>query len=424
MKCIPLLFGLLACVQAGSRKKEELPSVPVSAAVTTPKLPAAEAARYHDAIEEFVDSTFKHSVLNGAILVAKDGEILYEKYAGFRNPRRRQDSITANTAFHLASVSKTFTATAILKLWQEHRLDINDSLTKYFPAFPYKGVTIKTLLDHRSGIPKYDHYMELLGWDKRKAVTNQDVLNFIIQHPQEIHAWAPDRKFSYSNTNFALLALVIEKVSGMPYPQFMQQTFFDSLGMTHTFVYTPADSARALDSYHYNGRPYPFDYLDLVYGDKNIYSTARDLMKWDQALRNGLLNKEVLQAAYTPYSFERPGIRNYGLGWRMYVLRNGKKLIYHNGWWHGNRPSFYRLLDENTVIIGLCNNDNRYMYRVKCMADLFGDYMQSGGSLREEEDNDSETNVTVRPQRRRPSHHAYAAASHKKRHARLYAAKK
>jgi CubicO group peptidase (beta-lactamase class C family) len=219
--------------------------------------------------------------------------------------------------------------------------------------------------------------MENMGWDKRKLVTNQDVLDFIIAHHKEIPIRTANRGFSYSNTNFALLALIIEKVSGMSYADFLRKTFFEPLGMKDSYVFTLADTARYLPSYYYSGRPYKFDYLDLVYGDKNIYSTARDLLKWDQALRkDSLFTKQSLEAAYMPYSFEKPGTHNYGLGWRMYLLKNGKKLIYHNGWWHGNRTAFYRLLDEDVTIIALCNNDAKKVYSVKEMADIFGNYMQ------------------------------------------------
>jgi CubicO group peptidase (beta-lactamase class C family) len=125
-----------------------------------------------------------------------------------------------------------------------------------------------------------------------------------------------------------------------------------------------------------------------VYGDKNIYSTVRDLLKWDQALHNGqLFKKETLEAAYSGYSFERPGINNYGLGWRMFLLRNGKKFIYHNGWWHGNRTAFYRLLDENVTIIALSNNDSKKVYSAKKLADRFGNYFKNKDEAQESDNN-------------------------------------
>ena len=129
----------------------------------------------------------------------------------------------------------------------------------------------------------------------------------------------------------------------------------------------------------------------MVYGDKNIYSTVRDLLKWHQALQGGMLFKpETLDAAYTGYSNEKKGINNYGLGWRMQLLPNGKKFIYHNGWWHGNRTAFYRLIDEDATIIALSNNDYTPVYKSKKLADVFGNYFRGRS-----DDSDMEPGQTV-----------------------------
>lgn len=379
LRFIPVSLLAIGCAQFNDKQPvllaQSTGQATLSAAVSTSN-PSDSSSYYISLVKGFIDTTFGNG-LNGSILVARNGQVLYEKYAGYTNPRRGGDSITANTPFHLASVSKTFTGMAVLKLWDEGRLNIDDPVSNYLPGFPCAGVTIKMLLNHRSGIPKYDHYMASLGWNRRRVMTNQDVLDFLIANRKKIQVGRPDRGFSYSNTNYALLALIIEKVSGQFYGDYLKHTFFDSLGMHDTYVFTRADSARSLPSYYYSGRPYAFDFLDMVYGDKNIYSTPRDLLKWDQALRNGKLFKQsTLDAAYTPYSFEKPGTHHYGLGWRMYVLKNGKKLIYHTGWWHGNRTIFVRLLEEDVTIVALCNNDSRRIYAAKEMADYFGDYMQ------------------------------------------------
>jgi CubicO group peptidase (beta-lactamase class C family) len=335
-----------------------------------------EFHHYLVASRHFFDSLFSHG-FNGSVLVAKNDEVIYERYSGFRYPRQRKDSINEHTAFHLASISKTFTAMAILKLWEEGKLDIHDELSKYLPGFPFPGTTIKTLLSQRSGLLNYVHFMDLSGWNKHKFLTNTDVLNYIIQNQTKVHGAPPGRHFEYSNTNYALLALVVEKVSGLSYQQFITRTFFDPLKMEDSYVFSLGDSARVMKSFRRNGRPFRLEYLDAVYGDKNIYSTARDLLKWDMALRSGaMFHQSTLDSAYQPYSFEKPGKRNYGLGWRMVLLPNGKKLIYHNGWWHGNRTVLIRMLDENATIIALCNNDNTRVYASKNLCDLFGNYMQ------------------------------------------------
>jgi CubicO group peptidase (beta-lactamase class C family) len=217
-------------------------------------------------------------------------------------------------------------------------------------------------------------------------VSNQDVLDFLIANYKKIPIAKANHGFSYSNTNFALLALIIEKVSGTTYPDYLKKTFFDPLGMKDSYVFTLADSARYMPSFYYNNREYRFEFLDAVYGDKNVYSTVRDLLKWDQALKNeNFFKKSTLEQAYAGYSFEKPGTHNYGLGWRMYLLNNGKKLVYHNGWWHGNRTSFYRMTDENATIIALSNNDNRYVYKVKELADIFGDYLQNNNRYEDDD---------------------------------------
>ena len=395
LKNVPIiLFAVWLCSCNGQTKAPEYVSPNLSAAIATPAaaLTAPELRHYKTQVTRFIDSVFTQRPFNGSILVAKNGEVIVEKYMGFRNPRTRKDSITPSTAFHLASVSKTFTAMAILKLQQDGKIDIHNPVSAYLPGFPLSGVTVKTLLNHRSGIPNYVHYMERLGWNRKRVISNQDVFDFIIARQKDIQLTTPGKHFSYSNTNFALLALIIEKVSGQSYPEFMKLRFFEPLKMSDTYIYTQSDSARSLQSYYNSGRIYPFEYLDKVYGDKNVYSTVRDMLKWDQALYGGtIFNKSTLDSAFSGYSFEKPGINNYGLGWRMFNLRSGKKFIYHNGWWHGNRTAFYRLIDDNVTIIAFSNNDFTKVYSCKKLADIFGNYFRNP-----EEEKASETVNTVR----------------------------
>jgi CubicO group peptidase (beta-lactamase class C family) len=351
-------------------------------------LNAGEFRVYHDASRRFFDSLFSHG-FNGGLIVAHNGTVVYERYNGFKNPRKHGDSVNAHTAFHLASVSKTFTAMGILKLWEEGKLDIHDDISKYLSGFP-SGITIKNLLSQRSGLKNYVHFMDQSGWDKRKYLTNNDLLQYIIKHYAEIQYTTAGHHFEYSNTNYAFLALIIEKVSGETYDEFLTKTFFLPLQMQDTYVYSIKDTASAIRSYKLNGRLYPMEYLDMVYGDKNVYSTPEDMLKWDAALRGAVMFKQsTLDSAYAPYSLEKPGKRNYGLGWRMIVYPGGKKLIYHNGWWHGNRTVFIRMMEENATIIALCNNDNKRVYASKKLCDIFGNYQQSHENF-DEPDNDPE----------------------------------
>lgn len=188
----------------------------------------------------------------------------------------------------------------------------------------------------------------------------------------------PDGKFTYSNTNYTLLALIVEEVTGKSFPEYMKEKFFTPLQMNNSFVFTLKDTLTATPSFTANGTYWNKDFLDATYGDKNIYSTPQDLLKWDQALyTNQVLEQPWLDSAFKAYSFEKPGIHNYGLGWRLQLLPNGKKVIYHFGKWHGNNTAFARLPDEKATIIIIGNRFNRNIYNAAHLCyDIFGDYMQ------------------------------------------------
>lgn len=353
---------------------------PVTSTTDSVSLPAsaiseAEMMKYKVASEEFYKNILEKSHFSGEFLVAKKGEIIYEKYSGYEDGNGKQQALTENSALHLASVSKTFTAMAVLKLWEQGKLDIHQPTSTYLAGFDYEGVTVKTLLNHRSGLPNYVHVMEQLGWDRKKIVHNEDVLQFLITNKKRLQVGRADRSFHYCNTNYALLALIIEKVSGLPYPQFIYENFFAPLGMTNSYVFTMSDSARALPSYNWKNQREAFTFLDAVYGDKNIYSTVRDLLKWETALSySELFKQQTLDSAYSGYSYEKKGIKNYGLGWRMLEYPNNEKIIFHNGWWHGNNTVFARIIKDSATVIILGNKYNRNIYQAKKLFPAFGDY--------------------------------------------------
>ncbi|HVK46326.1 MAG TPA: serine hydrolase domain-containing protein, partial [Pseudobacter sp.] len=164
-RLIPLLVFAFSCGHVTD--KEALENTPQAALTNATSTVSSNKALYLEKVKQFVDSNFKND-FNGSILVAKDGEIIYEKYGGFANPRVAADSINEKTPIHLASVSKTFTGMAVCKLWEEGRIKIDDSVGTYLPGFPLTGVTVRMLLNHRSGIPKYDHYMGSMGWDRHR----------------------------------------------------------------------------------------------------------------------------------------------------------------------------------------------------------------------------------------------------------------
>ncbi|NTS43423.1 beta-lactamase family protein [Flavisolibacter sp. BT320] len=385
MKNRILILVLVAALTSCHSQKDDAPVLASETAAPVPALSEAEVKKYHDSVDEILQKNLLRGSFNGAILVAKEGQVVYEKYIGLKDPRiKGMDSITAETPFQIASTGKTMTAAAVLKLWEEGKLQMEDEVTKWFAGFPYPGVTVKSLLNHRSGLPEYLYFMEHGGWNRQQQATNSDILNAMIQW-KPAKAASPDRRFQYCNTNFVLLALIVEKVTGESFPSYMQKTFFKPLGMQHTFVIDRNEQEKYMLSFQANNAVWALDFSDGPYGDKNIYSTPRDLLKWDQAIGAGkVLRQETLDSAYTAYSNEKPGVHNYGLGWRLlfYPEKENKKVVYHNGHWHGFNTAFSRLPEEATVII-LSNRYNRLVYSVaKKLYDAFGDY----GNSKVEED--------------------------------------
>jgi CubicO group peptidase (beta-lactamase class C family) len=331
---------------------------------------------------------------SGQILIAKNGEVIFEDYKGFSNFSDKT-AILPETPIHLASISKTFTGMAALKLWEEDKLDLKAPVTKYISNFPYTSVTIEQLLSHRSGLPDYTYFMEPNKyktvkvknkrgrWVKKlkliKAETpfrqglynNQDVLDYMVAK-RPAPAAMPNRVFRYCNTNFVMLALIIEKITGQDFPTYMAETIFKPLKMENTYVF----SAKSIDKYtpSYNARmvPYKIEKYDCIYGDKNIYSTARDMYLWDKALTEATYVKQsTLEMAYQPQSPTNKYHHNYGLGWRILTKPNEERLVYHNGWWHGNNTVFTRLIGESATIIILGNRFNKSIYKGKEIASVF-----------------------------------------------------
>ena len=396
-----ILCSLFSCLENNNAKKPITTNVEkkITYNIQAPTaLNQIEQQRIFDVVKLFYDTTLVPSSFNGGFLVAKAGNIIFEKYRGSVNLDNQQP-ITTNTPLHIASVSKTFTAMAILKLQELGKLSVDDSLTKFFPQFNYPGVTVKTLLTHRAGLPNYLHFLKEVAWPDSVLLRNEDVLNLITNKKNILlkNISAPNKRFSYNNTNYALLALIIEKVSGKSYPQFMQQNIFDPIGMKNTFVHFAGDNKVVSKSFDWKGRLMLNTNLDGIYGDKNIYSTVQDLLKWDRVLTDTVfLSKKSLQMAYTPYSNEKPGIKNYGFGWRMNIYEDGKKIIFHNGWWHGNNAALIRLLNDDVTIIAMSNKFARAVYGTKILVNIFGNYFDEKAA--EEDDNVMPYNIpTVFP---------------------------
>jgi len=367
---IAILFGCNT-----SSQQAPGPSGSIPADTTAPKALSNEEFQYYaNVVKNHFEGSLLNRGFNGQMLIAKNGKVVFERTVGFADMRTK-DSLNENTPMHIASVGKTFTGMAILYLKDQGSLQLDDTLGKFFPGFPYPGITVKMLLSHRSGLPNYLNYLSKLKV-KDTCYSNQDVLNslFILKPGLESRSGT---RFNYSNTNFVLLSMIVEKVTNESFPAYMKRIFFDPLQMTNTFVYANQDTLKPTPSFEWTGRFWEPDPFDCTYGDKNIYTTANDLLKWDQALTRGqLFKKETLDSAYMPLSNERRSIHNYGLGWRMMIFPNGKKFVYHNGRWHGSNAVFVRFPEENATMIVIGNRYNRNIYHAAAKAyNIFGNYL-------------------------------------------------
>jgi CubicO group peptidase (beta-lactamase class C family) len=327
-------------------------------------------------IDSFYNKNINSPYYSGSFIVVKNGRVIYEDYKGFANLKTGK-KIDATTPIHLASVSKVLTATAILRLVQQDNITLDQKVTDWLPKFPYKSTTIRTLLNHRSGLQHYANFPGLMkkNWNRKKILTNQDIFNLLAQKKFRLKT-PNDTHFDYCNTNYVILALIIEKATGLNYRQAMQELIFKPLGMYNTFVFN-YDTDRETASKSYRGTTiFPWDQFDDLYGDKNIYSTPRDLVKFDMGTYSPeFIKPELLQEAYFGYSsihVAKP-IKDYGLGMRMRFLPpNNEKMIYHNGWWHGNNTSFIPVKKDTITVVCLGNKySNRPYATLSMVSSLF-----------------------------------------------------
>ncbi|MGL2964301.1 serine hydrolase domain-containing protein [Flavobacterium sp. RSB2_4_14] len=327
-------------------------------------------------IDSFYNKLINSPYYSGGFIVVKNGQIIYEDYKGYSNVKTGK-KIDAATPIHLASVSKVLTATAILRLVQQDNITLDQKVSDWLPKFPYKNTTIRTLLNHRSGLQHYANFPALMkkNWNRKKILTNQDVYNLLVQNKFRLKS-PHDTHFDYCNTNYVILALIIEKATGLNFRNAMQELIFKPLGMNNTYVFN-YDTDRETASKSYRGNTiFPWDQFDNLYGDKNIYSTPRDLAKFDLGTYSpDFIKQELLQEAYFGYSSGqvKTPIKDYGLGMRMRFLPpNGEKMVYHNGWWHGNNTSFVPVKKDTVTVVCLGNKySNRPYATLSLVSSIF-----------------------------------------------------
>ncbi|MCC9136917.1 serine hydrolase domain-containing protein [Pontibacter silvestris] len=329
--------------------------------VTVPaSFTAASVRQLGNQLDSVFTSLHKRRGFNGTVLVTKYDQVIYKGAFGYADFTSK-DTLSIQTAFQLASVSKQFTAMAIMMLKEQGKLHYDDSVQQYIPTFPYKGITIRALLTHRSGLSNYTYFSDELWPDRRIPITNEDVLNLMAEYQPQVY-YQPNTHFDYSNTGYALLASIVAHASGVPFATFMQKHIFEPLQMTHTFTFSNDSTAqgdKVATGYTGGRRKRMPDYLDTVLGDKGVYSTVDDLYKWDQALyTQKLVSKETLEEAFTGSRLKKKKDEDYGFGWRISQVESGDTVVYHAGLWHGYTSYLLRNPKDHSALIVLSNLPN------------------------------------------------------------------
>ena len=302
--------------------------------------------------------------LNGVVLYAEQGELVYEEAFGWRDlNKRHKDSIRIDDAFQLSSDSKMFTAEAVMLLKADGKLDYDDDIRKYIPEIPYAGVTIRHLLTHCSGLPRYDSMADEFWPDRKKPFSNEALIAMLAEKTPDPYD-TPGGGYFYNNINYALLASVVERASGQHFEDFMRERIFEPCGMTHSYIYSMRDDT-AVSLYRpvevhghdvYRSGPVKAqnDYLNGVMGDKIMFSTVEDLYRYNQALDQALLLPDSLQReAFMPGSPNWKNDENYGFGWRM--SKEHPDAYFHFGWWKGYRSLIVRDVAHRRFLAILTN---------------------------------------------------------------------
>ena len=362
-------------------------------------------------IDSVVQHLYNNNQFNGAILVKDKGKVIYKKALGWADLDKR-DTLDLQTPMRVASVSKQFTAMAIMILKEKGLLNYTDTINQYFPTFPYKGITIKHLLHHQSGLA--DSFEELKGVTRmfggKRLLNNDDIIAYFTAVRPKME-FKTGKKATYCNTNYILLASIVEKVGKMPFDQFLDHHIFKPLKMNHTFLYHPKknrtnfyriikqDTAvvkldtvqqgddtqvitstlqtkkviitkkkkRALGYYidhRYGWQLLDYHFYDGIVGEKSICTTVEDLAKWDNALHNRTLLSDAAQRE----AFKMAKLTNkkeYGYGYGFKIYRKKPHIVFHHGLYRGFRSYLQHNTVDKTFITILTNRGlGRQMYPI------------------------------------------------------------
>jgi CubicO group peptidase (beta-lactamase class C family) len=301
-------------------------------------------------IDTFVTERMNPDGAGFGIAVVQDGKVVFIKGWGKANIAESLP-FSPDSPTNLASLTKQFTAAAILILYEQDSLDLSAKIGDYFSEFPpaWSEITVHHLLTHQSGIPNYTTLVEA-GAASYDGLTNQNALDLILQSGNL--EFTPGEQSNYSNTGYVILAMLVEKISRMTYPDFLREKIFEPLGMQSTFVRREAIALPQNAAFSYDENNVFYDYDCYVYGDGGIYSTLNDVVKWDRALyTDQIIRQSTLELAYSGYT---GGENNYGYGW-MIGSHGGYPSYRHGGFFLGFLNYIYRVPGKNFMYLVLSN---------------------------------------------------------------------
>lgn len=349
---------------------------------------------------QLMDSLFaapgNYETMNGNVLIAREGKVIYKRSFGYAN-FATQKMNDENSAFNIGSVTKTFTAVSILQLRQKGKLKLEDKYVQYFPEFPYPAISIRNLLSHTSGLPDLEMFFDTLKINPAKKFTNADVIPILKSRHSPLK-FEPGTDWNYCNTNYGLLALLIEKLSGISYARYLGKNIFIPAGMQHTYSKDEpgfVNDTQLVTSYMMP-KYYQANYTDAdsvsspviryivnnfsgFQGQGMIMSTLPDLLKYDQALYTGkLISMAALDEAFTPVVLangkdynasmnSRLGKSYYGLGWEILADTTMGKIVCHGGSYPGIVSFFIRNVTKKQTIILF---DNTYWTGIFFMGNM------------------------------------------------------
>lgn len=346
-------------------------NTPVSKPTTKPSkatpvpAPTTDYQAVNDEVDAFFGEFITEKTPGGMVLVLQDGQIIHQAAYGLAN-LKKETPLTVDHIMHLASMGKQMTAMAVMILAEQGKLDYDDPISKYIPEISQFGdeFTIRRVLHHTSGLPDYGDGITDSLMKRSDNPTNEDMIDVLSKKRKLLSD--PGEAFYYSNAGYDMLAVLIERVSGETFPDFVKSNIFDPLGMKDTFsLPNKKRRANAMVTISYTGssenpEAYPNDPLDNIYGSGSVYSTIGDMALYDEALYgDALVSQKTIREALKPTTLNDGSVEQYGFGLEFEKWKK-ETVVAHSGAWLGFNNDYVRFPQRHFSVMVLLNRDYEY----------------------------------------------------------------